>query len=177
MGSLTDRIEAYIMRLLARSGDGYVEVRRYELADRFECVPSQVTYVLSTRFTPDRGFFVESRRGGGGYIRIVARHPQPRQDGLDTAWKRLGPSLTEAEADGLLQYLERLGLASRRQTTVARQVMRYEAQRLEPPMDGVMRAAMLKGMLVMLSGSAHGSAGRAGAPPRNGAGGRGGDIR
>src|SRR5690606_11765977 len=75
------------------------------------------------------------------------------------------------------QYLERLGLASRRQTTVARQVMRYEAQRLEPPMDGVMRAAMLKGMLVMLSGSAHGSAGRAGAPPRNGAGGRGGDIR
>ncbi len=157
MGSLTDRIEAYIMRLLAHSDDGYVEVRRYELADQFSCVPSQVTYVLSTRFTPDRGFFVESRRGGGGYIRIVARHPQPGRDDLDTVWKRLGPLLTESEADGLLRSLERAGLATRRQTTVARQVMRHEAQRLEPPLDDVMRAALLKGMLVMLSGGRSGS--------------------
>lgn len=152
MGSLTDRIEAYIMRLLARSEEGYVEVRRYEVADQFSCVPSQVTYVLSTRFTPDRGFIVESRRGGGGYIRIVARHPQPEPDELDTVWKRLGPMLSEAEADSMLRSLERAGVVSRRQTTVARQVMRHEARRLEPPLDDVMRAAVVKGMLVMLSG-------------------------
>lgn len=151
MGSLADRIEAYIMRLLARSDDGYVEVRRYELADQFSCVPSQVTYVLSTRFTPDRGFFVESRRGGGGYIRIVARHPQPKRERLDVVLEQLGPLLSESEADGLLQWLERIGVATRRQTTVARQVLRHEAQRLEPPLDDVMRAAFVKGMLVMLS--------------------------
>lgn len=150
MESLADRIEAYILRLLARSDEGYVEVRRYELADQFACVPSQVTYVLSTRFTPDRGFFVESRRGGGGYIRIVARHPQLVRNRQDPVWRRLGPTLTESEAEGLLDWLEGTGVATRGQATVARQVMRHEAQRLEPPLDGVMRAALLKGMLVVL---------------------------
>lgn len=157
MGSLADRIEAYIMRLLAHSSEGYVEVRRYELAHRFDCVPSQVTYVLSTRFTPDRGFFVESRRGGGGYIRIVARHPQPDRSELDAAWRRIGHVLTAAQAEGLLDWLEQTGVATCRQTTVARQVMRYEAARLEPPLDGVMRAALLKGMLVVLSEGRDGS--------------------
>src|SRR5690606_32549380 len=82
MSSLTDRIEAYLIHLLLHSKEGYVEVRRADVADRFACVPSQVTYVLATRFTPERGFFVESRRGGGGYIRIVARHSRPEPTGL-----------------------------------------------------------------------------------------------
>lgn len=150
MGSLADRIEAHILRLLARS-DGFVEVRRYEVAARFECVPSQVTYVLSTRFTPDRGYFVESRRGGGGYIRIVSRHPRPEPDSLQTLWDRLGNSLTEAEADAVVQLLARSELLTRRQKTLARQAMRHEAARLQPPLDEVMRAAVIKGMLIMLS--------------------------
>ena len=65
--------------------------------------------------------------------------------------EQLGPLLSESEADGLLQWLERIGVATRRQTTVTRQVLRHEAQRLEPPLDDVMRAAFVKGMLVMLS--------------------------
>jgi len=157
MGSLADRIEAHIMRLLAHSDEGYVEVRRYELAHLFDCVPSQVTYVLSTRFTPDRGFIVESRRGGGGYIRIVARHPRPERERLARAWRRIGQALTEAEAEGLLDWLERTGVATCRQTTVARQVLRQEAAQLEPPLDGVMRAALLKGMLVVLAEGRGGS--------------------
>lgn len=151
MSSLADRIEAYIISLLHHSGDGYVEVRRYEVADRFACVPSQITYVLSTRFTPDRGFYVESRRGGGGYIRIVARHPQPEPARMQTLWEQLEPTLTEAEVDSLLRSMERVGLLSRRQTTVARQMMRHEAERIDPRLGGVMRAAVVKGMLVMLS--------------------------
>lgn len=151
MSSLADRIEAYIIRMLEHSGDGYVEMRRYEVADRFACVPSQITYVLSTRFTPDRGFYVESRRGGGGYIRIVARHARPAPEGLDTLWERLGPSLTEAETDGLLTTLERVGLLTKRQTTMARQMLREKTRRLEPRLGGVFRAGLVKGMLVMLS--------------------------
>lgn len=150
MSSLADRIEAYIIRLLEHSGDGYVEVRRYEVADRFSCVPSQITYVLSTRFTPDRGFYVESRRGGGGYIRIVARHPQPAPETLHTLWQRLGPSLSEDEVDGLLHSMKRVGLLSKRQATLARQMMRHEAKRLDPRLGGIVRAAVVKGMLVML---------------------------
>lgn len=51
--------------------DGAVELKRNELASRFNCVPSQINYVISTRFSPERGYIVESRRGGGGYIRIT----------------------------------------------------------------------------------------------------------
>lgn len=151
LSSLADRIEAYIIRLLEHSGEGYVEVRRYEVADRFACVPSQITYVLSTRFTPDRGFYVESRRGGGGYIRIAARHRQPTSGGLETLWQRLGPSLTEAETDGLLHSLERVGLLTRRQLTMARQMMREELRGQDPLLQGVIRAGVVKGMLFMLS--------------------------
>ena len=65
---LSDIIEEYIKSIFE---DGeYVELQRNELANKFNCVPSQINYVISTRFVPELGFYVESRRGGGGYIRI-----------------------------------------------------------------------------------------------------------
>ena len=70
MAKLTNSIEEYIIKLL-ESSDGIVEIQRSLLAEHFSCAPSQINYVLTTRFTPYKGYFVESRRGGGGYIRIV----------------------------------------------------------------------------------------------------------
>lgn len=70
MAKLTNSIEEYIIKLL-ESSDGIVEIQRSILAEHFSCAPSQINYVLTTRFTPYKGYFVESRRGGGGYIRIV----------------------------------------------------------------------------------------------------------
>ncbi len=153
MSSLTDRIEAYLMHLLLHSQDGCVEVRRADVADRFACVPSQVTYVLATRFTPERGFFVESRRGGGGYIRIVARHPRPEPAGVHTVWQRVGRTLSAGQAEGLLRSLEQAGWLTRREAALMRQVLRQEADWADPPLDGLLRAAVVKGMLVMLSSS------------------------
>jgi len=66
---LSDRIEAFINELM-RNDDSFAEFGRNELADIFGCVPSQINYVISTRFSPQKGYSVESRRGGGGYIRI-----------------------------------------------------------------------------------------------------------
>lgn len=66
---ITDRIEAFICEL-TKAEDGWVELGRNELAGIFNCVPSQINYVISTRFTPERGYAVESRRGGGGFIKI-----------------------------------------------------------------------------------------------------------
>ncbi len=71
MSNIADMIESYILRQLASRQDGQVELRRTEIADKISCAPSQISYVLSTRFTQDRGFVVESRRGLGGFIRIV----------------------------------------------------------------------------------------------------------
>lgn len=69
--NIADLIEAYILRQLAAQQDGKVELRRTDIADEISCAPSQISYVLSTRFTQDKGFVVESRRGLGGFIRIV----------------------------------------------------------------------------------------------------------
>ena len=71
MSNIADLIESYILRQLAAQEDGNVELRRTEIADKISCAPSQISYVLSTRFTPARGFRVESRRGLGGFIRIA----------------------------------------------------------------------------------------------------------
>lgn len=71
MGGMSDRIESFIMELLKdEAPDTWLELRRNELASVFGCVPSQINYVISTRFNPDHGYVVESRRGGGGYLRI-----------------------------------------------------------------------------------------------------------
>ncbi len=70
MGSLVSAIEAYLKELLRRSPQGWVVIRRKEIAEKFACVPSQITYVLNTRFDISQGYLVESRRGGSGCIRI-----------------------------------------------------------------------------------------------------------
>ena len=67
---LSDSIETFIKTLLAED-EPEVELKRNELAEYFGCAPSQINYVLATRFSPDHGYLIESRRGGGGYIRIV----------------------------------------------------------------------------------------------------------
>ncbi|MDP4109619.1 MAG: CtsR family transcriptional regulator [Bacillota bacterium] len=74
---ISDTIASFLNSLLNDKG-GIVEIQRSELADRFACVPSQINYVIETRFSPEHGFLVESRRGGGGYIRItrVSLDPQ-----------------------------------------------------------------------------------------------------
>lgn len=69
--SLADKIEQYIKVLIEKSGSGQIEIQRSELAETFSCVPSQVTYVISTRFTQNEGYFTESRRGGNGFVRIT----------------------------------------------------------------------------------------------------------
>ena len=74
MARLSDVIESFIKQMLAETGDDSVEIQRNELASQFNCVPSQINYVISTRFSSNQGYFVESRRGGGGCIKIYRIH-------------------------------------------------------------------------------------------------------
>lgn len=75
MTNLADFIERFIQQKLIEGAVGHVLVRRNELADELSCAPSQISYVLSTRFTLDRGYLVESRRGSGGFVRIARLEP------------------------------------------------------------------------------------------------------
>ena len=74
--NLSDLIEEHIKKLLAISPRGCIDIQRHELACKFQCVPSQINYVLDSRFILERGYLVESRRGGRGYIRICRIDPQ-----------------------------------------------------------------------------------------------------
>ena len=68
---ISDLIASFLLEGLEETEDGVLEVQRSDLAQRFNCVPSQINYVMSTRFSPEHGYIVESRRGGNGYIRIT----------------------------------------------------------------------------------------------------------
>ena len=68
---ISDLIANFLQDSLEEAENGVLEVQRSDLAQRFNCVPSQINYVMSTRFSPERGYIVESRRGGNGYIRIT----------------------------------------------------------------------------------------------------------
>ncbi len=70
MSNLSNNMEEYLKKLLKLSMAGFIDIRRKELASKFSCVPSQVNYVLETRFTLEKGYLVESKRGGRGFVRI-----------------------------------------------------------------------------------------------------------
>lgn len=80
MKNMADAIENFIVGQLLAASQNTVLVQRNELADRLSCAPSQISYVLSTRFTPEKGYLVESRRGSGGFIRIVRILPVEEQE-------------------------------------------------------------------------------------------------
>ena len=120
MGVLADRIERFILEKLTNGEEGMtVILQRNELADELECAPSQISYVLSTRFSPARGFEVESRRGLGGFIRI-RKADAAGDENAGTFLPVLRRSLPQvprsiAEADALLYSLFRQGLLSQRE--------------------------------------------------------------
>lgn len=79
MRNLADAIEHFIIRQLLEDSEDTVLVQRNELADKLSCAPSQISYVISTRFTPEKGYLVESRRGSGGFVRIVRVTPPNKE--------------------------------------------------------------------------------------------------
>lgn len=99
---LSDSIEGFIRELL--SADGSVELKRNELASTFGCVPSQINYVIATRFTTERGYIVESRRGGGGYIRIT-RVPVRQQDRMMHIVNSIGQSLDAMTMEAMVKNM------------------------------------------------------------------------
>lgn len=102
MAKISDLIESMIKEMMDQN-DGWVEITRTELAERANCVPSQVTYVLSTRFTSDQGYLVESKRGGGGWVRIRrASYTSPTQY-LMHALNAMGDTLSQHEAEIMIR--------------------------------------------------------------------------
>lgn len=149
MPSIADLISAYILELLADSPEGVVEIRRNDLALKFNCVPSQVTYVLATRFSPQSGFVVESRRGGGGYVRIV-KIPFGRSDLLPQLHRLIGTEIGAREAYLFIRRLEEEKLVSNREGNLMRAAVGEGLDGVPPVRRNALRAGLLKHMLAAL---------------------------
>ena len=99
----SDSIEEYIKQLLAQSG--IAEIKRSNLADAFQVVPSQINYVIKTRFTESRGYIVESKRGGGGYIRIARVRFSDQHQMFGNLMSNIGERISEQVFTDLIQLL------------------------------------------------------------------------
>lgn len=105
MANLSDIIESFIKELMDANNNKVIEIQRNILAQQFECSPSQINYVLTTRFSNDRGYIVESRRGGGGYIRILKVHSFIDDDLKRILNESIGESITLNKAYDLIDIL------------------------------------------------------------------------
>ena len=114
--TLSDYIASIIEEMLEEGG-GSAEMKRNDLANRIGCVPSQINYVITSRFTPERGYIIESRRGGGGYIRIV-RKQLSRNDYLMHFFHATGNSTAEAEAFAFISNLLGAGIIGEREAAI-----------------------------------------------------------
>ncbi|WP_407365973.1 CtsR family transcriptional regulator [Limosilactobacillus oris] len=101
--SISDIIEAYLKEILGDSAQ--IEIRRSEIADHFDVVPSQINYVIKTRFTIQNGYLVKSKRGGGGYIRIERVNLLDNIDVLNSLIQTIGDSIRERDAFAIVQTL------------------------------------------------------------------------
>lgn len=123
--TLSEHIAKLINEMLEEGG-GSAEVKRNDLAAKLGCVPSQINYVITSRFTPERGYVTESRRGGGGYIKIV-RVQMTKNQYLMHFFQAIGSSLGEAEAKAYLKNLYEHGIMTEREARIAAQSMSQAA--------------------------------------------------
>lgn len=149
---LSDSIEQFIKELL-NTDDSEVELKRSELASYFQCAPSQINYVLATRFTLDDGYVIESRRGGGGYIRIV-RVVQPGAQRLGyLIHERIGDAISEAEAVRLIGRLVEQQVITEGEGEIMRAAVSQQAMSVPVPdaIKDALRAKALKSMLTAVA--------------------------
>jgi transcriptional regulator CtsR len=146
---ISDLIAGFILNAM-READGVAELQRNELAQRFNCVPSQINYVVSTRFSPEHGYIVESRRGGGGYIRI-SRVPYD-SDALGMhAVNSIGESVSASTARAILSNLLEAGILQERDLRLVCAATGEQALRAVPAeLKDTLRAAILKQLLVQM---------------------------
>lgn len=150
MASLADHIERYLREQLAAAEDGVLEVQRGDLSALFQCAPSQINYVLETRFTFERGYLVQSRRGGGGFIRLIRlASPSPGYV-LEMIDRHVGERIGQERAECLVRGLAEAGVLSGREEALILAAMNRQVLDLPLPKRDEVRSRLLKAMLLSL---------------------------
>ena len=147
--SLADLIEKYIKQQIHRSENQAIALSRAELAELFSCMPSQINYVLATRFTLERGYLIESRRGGGGYIRIARVTKADRLSMAERLVLEIGGQISESEADQFLASFHELGVLTRQQVRVIRAILQRETAQIAQG-KATLRASLLRSLVMLV---------------------------
>ena len=144
--NVSDIIERYLKEILAESRQ--VEIKRSEVAERFDVVPSQINYVIKTRFTVQDGYLVESKRGGGGYIRIEKVDLVSDARILDQLIDMVGDQLSAADALHIVQTLYENKLLSQKEGSLLLTVMGHDALNVgDRVVEATVRARMMVALL------------------------------
>ena len=143
---VTDKIEAFITELLKNEEDEWLELGRNELAQIFTCVPSQINYVIRTRFSPERGYIVQSRRGGGGYLRIkkIENTPNALSVGM------IGDEIDFPTASALIRELLQNYVIDQKTADIMSAAVCDRSLTIPQPHKNTLRANILKNMLITL---------------------------
>lgn len=147
---MSDIIEAFIKQMI-NDTDGSIEIQRNELASQFKCVPSQINYVIDTRFTTERGYYVESRRGGGGHIKIRRVNISRPGNYLMHIVSSMGDSISQQSAEVFINNFVDYEVISVREGLILRAAISDKVLGFIPMPDrDMLRASMLKHMMMSL---------------------------
>jgi transcriptional regulator CtsR len=148
--NITDIIEHHLKQFLSESEDGKIEIQRNDLADQFQCAPSQINYVISTRFSLAHGYIVESKRGGGGYIRIRKLGMNHRERLHNSLMQLSTTNVSQQWAENLVVGLVESQLISIREGRMIREALKRETLLIALPHRDELRARILRAMLKTL---------------------------
>ncbi len=149
MASLSDQIEKYLNDLIGQD-EGKIEIKRNQLADKFDCAPSQINYVLNTRFTPEKGYIVESQRGGGGYIRIIKVSIDSVDESLQKLISRLNQPVSQQDAQDITHRLYENDVISEREKYIMDIVTHRQILNIELPERDFLRSRIMQGILEVI---------------------------
>lgn len=142
---VSDVIEEFIKELF--NEDEEIEIQRNELAQKFNCVPSQINYVISTRFKPSQGYYVESRRGGGGHI-TIKKITNTRSDYIMHIIGNIGETLTNKEAEILISDFLTYNLINEKEAKMLRVATSDNVLEIPKIYKDKLRANILKNMII-----------------------------
>ncbi len=146
---MSDIIEEFIKELL-KDEDEYVEIQRNELAEHFKCVPSQINYVIQTRFKPSQGYYVESRRGGGGHIRIKKINIT-KNNYLMHIIASMEEKITASEADIYISNFLSYGIITEKEAKLLKVATSDNVLIIPQEIKDKVRANILKNMLLNIA--------------------------
>lgn len=152
MSGISNIIERFIKELISETENGTIEIQRNELAQQFECAPSQINYVLTTRFTPYMGYYIESRRGGGGYIKIIKVGIDKNKDLNRIIIDTIGESITKNKAYSIIESLVEEEVIEEREGSIIKAGIGDRAlSSIESNARNKIRADILKDILLILA--------------------------